>query len=370
MATRSRKRSDDAPPPSPDRIEGAPHPAETRVLHGQHRAERAFLDAWARGRLAHGWLLCGPEGIGKATLAYRIARATIASTTPLPSLDVPPDCPVAARIRGGAEPRLRVLRRALDDKTGKLRTRIAVEDMRAVKGFLQFSVPDGGWRVVIVDAADEMNANAANAMLKFLEEPPPATLILLVAHAVGALLPTIRSRCRLLDLRPLGADDLGAALSAAGQQVDNPAALAALSGGSAGRAVRLLSEDGLALYERLVGLLGERLDRPALVGLAAVSASAEGRAKLALIADLSALLLARLARAAATGTPPPGALPAEQALAARVAARPEQAEPWAEAATRLTAAAAAAQAVNLDPGQTILDMWLDLDATLARAAAV
>ncbi|MFQ5566206.1 MAG: DNA polymerase III subunit delta', partial [Paracoccaceae bacterium] len=207
--------SDAAEAPEPDRVAGHPHPRETRRLFGQEAAEQGFLAAWAEDRLHHAWLLRGPRGIGKATLAYRIARTLIAEGPggqtgglfgPGPELaapaglDAPEGCPVDTRIRAGSEPCLAVLRRSVNEKTGRLRGQIAVDDVRAVRRFLALSAADGGWRAVIVDAADEMNRSAANALLKVLEEPPARTALLLVAHSPAALLATIRSRCRTLDL--------------------------------------------------------------------------------------------------------------------------------------------------------------------------
>jgi len=237
--------SDAAEPPEPDRVAGHPHPRETPRLFGQEPAEQGFLAAWRDDRLHHAWLLRGPRGIGKATLAYRIARALIADG-PGPgqagapaTLDAPQDCPVATRIHARSEPCLAVLRRAVNDKTGRLRSQIAVDDVRAVRRFLSLSAADGGWRVVIVDAADEMNRSAANALLKVLEEPPARTALLLVAHSPAALLPTIRSRCRTLDLRPLGPAELAAALTQAGAPVaEAEAGPLALIAGNEGQGLR------------------------------------------------------------------------------------------------------------------------------------
>jgi DNA polymerase-3 subunit delta' len=357
--------------PAPDRLPGAPHPAETARLHGQGRAERTFLSVCGQGRLHHAWMLRGPQGIGKATLAYRIARAVITEGGAPAALDRPEDCPVGRRIRAGSEPRLRVLRRTPDEKTGKLRTRIVIDDVRGLKKSLAYSMPDGGWRAVIVDAADEMTREAANALLKTLEEPPPRTLILLVAHAPGGLLPTIRSRCRMLGLDPLGAADLAAALAGAGAEIEPAEApvLAELAGGSVGRALGLLEADGLARYGEIVALLsGGRVDRAGLAALADLAAGRGRETVFPLLTDLALILLARLARAGALGPPAVEAAPGEAQLMARVADTPRQARFWAEAASRLAAVARHARAVNLDPGQAILDIFLELDETLGRAA--
>jgi DNA polymerase-3 subunit delta' len=371
--------------PEPDRVPGHLHPRETACLFGQGAAEAGFLNAWAEDRLHHGWLLRGPRGIGKATLAYRIARALIAEgpgragdglfgPSPLrapETLDAPEGCPVATRIRAQSEPRLAVLRRTENERTGRLRTQISVDDVRGIRRFLGLTAADGGWRAVIVDAADEMNASAANALLKVLEEPPARTALLLVSHAPAALLPTIRSRCRGLDLRPLGAADLAAALAQAGAPVaeGDTGALALLAGGSVGEALRLGAGGGVALYGRLVTLMGggRRIDRAELMALAEDVARRGAETVYELTGRLTLTLIGRLARQAALGEAGPEAGPGEAALIASVARNPAQAALWAEAAGRAAAAIGHARAVNLDPGQTIIDTFLDLDATLARA---
>lgn len=371
----SRKQDDDPSLAGADRVEGYPHPRETSVLFGQNEAEYRFLDAWRNDRLHHAWLLRGPDGVGKATLAYRIARALIAAhpagISPVPeTLDPPENCPTRQRILAQSEPGLFVLRRAVDDK-GRLRTVITVDDVRALRRFLGLSAADGGWRVVIIDSADEMNRNAANALLKFLEEPPAATIFLLISHAPAGLLPTIRSRCRMLDLRPLGPADLASALGAAGAELPQgrETALAELSGGSAGQALRLLTSDGLALYTRLVAIFdgGRRMARAPMSELAESTAGRPNAEKYRLLLDLVQILTARLARAAATGTPPPEAAPGEARLIANIASDPAQATLWAEALGMIAATTRHAIAVNLDPAQTVLNTLLELDSTLGHA---
>ncbi len=366
--------------PEPDRTEGAPHPRETVELYGQERAERAFLDALASGRVHHGWLLAGPRGVGKATLAYRIARAMISwqddglfGSGPPETLRMDPEDAVFRRIAAQGESRLRVLRRAANEKTGRLATVITVDEVRKVKEFLQLSVPDGGWRVIIVDAAEEMNTSAANAILKLLEEPPEKTLLLLVSHAPRRLLPTIRSRVRVLDCAELGPEDLARALAATGAEPPRDmAALSQLSGGSVGEALRLMAVDGLDLYARLVGLFSPSgLDRPSMIALAQSASGRDAEPRYDALLRLVQMLAARLARAGATGTPPAEAAKGEAALAGAVAATPGQARLWAEAASRAAASTSHMRSVNLDPAQVILDTLLDLDAVLrqARSAA-
>jgi DNA polymerase-3 subunit delta' len=372
--------------PEPDRVPGHPHPRETTRLFGQMTAERSFLEAWSEDRMHHAWMLRGPRGIGKATLAYRIARALIAdgpggagagglfgASVPA-SLDSPEGCPVATRILAKSEPRLAVLRRSVNEKTGRLRSQISIDDVRGIRRFLSLSATDGGWRAVIIDPADEMNRSSANALLKMLEEPPARTALLLVAHSPAALLPTIRSRCRTLDLCPLGPADLSAALTQAGSPVDALEAkpLALLAGGSVGEALRITASDGVSLYGRLVALFngGKGVERPGMMDLADAVAGRGADAMYDLVARLTLVLIGRLARQAAIGTTGAEASQGEAALMASIARNQAQAALWAEAASRVAASVSHARAVNLGPGQTIIDTFLDLDTTRTRARGV
>ncbi|MCB2159738.1 MAG: DNA polymerase III subunit delta' [Rhodobacteraceae bacterium] len=369
--------------PEPDKVEGAPHPRETAQLHGQGAAERAFLDVYNSGRLHHGWLLTGPRGVGKATLAWRIARFLLA--TPQESggglfgdapaapetLDIAPDHPVARRLLAGSEGRLFLLRRGLDDKTKQLKTVITVEEVRKLKSFLSLSAADGGRRVVIVDPADELNTSAANALLKLLEEPPAGVTILLVAHQPSGLLPTIRSRCRELRLAPLAPDDLAAALSAAGAEAASAEALAALSGGSVGEAVRLINLGGIEAYAAIVDLFGAspRLDRIAAARLADSAGGRAAEARFDLLLTLMDLFIARLARSGIDGPPLPEAATGEAALLARASPDAAAGRVWADLHQSLGARARHGKAVNLDPGALLLDMILKIDETAGRLAA-
>lgn len=377
--------------PEPDRAEGAPHPRETARLFGQEAAEAAFLDAHASGRLHHAWMLTGPRGVGKATLAWRIARFLLAqggaqedglfgAPPPPVSLEVDPEHPVARRMRALSEPGLFLLRRGGQGTTererekasaeGRFSNDIRVHDVRDLGRFIHLSAADGGRRVVIVDAADELNTQAANALLKMLEEPPARTVMLLVAHQPSSLLPTIRSRCRMLRLAPLGPQDMARALEAAGiGPGDDPAAAAALSelaAGSVGAAVRLVTLDGVALYAEIVALMESlpRLDRARALRLADSAAQRGAEARRDLLFSLFDLFLARLARTGATGAPPATeATPGEAALLSRLAPDAGCARAWAQTAEDVGARARHGLAVNLDPAALVLDTVLRMTQT-------
>src|SRR4030081_4119346 len=205
-------------------------PRETTALSGHREAETALLDAYRSGRIPHAWLIGGTLGIGKATLAYRMARFVLAHRDPLApdvqhaeTLQVDPSDPVARHVAAGAHGGLLTLERTVNDK-GVLRTVITVDETRETIGFFGSTAAVDGWRVCIVDTVDELNPNAANALLKVLEEPPQQSLFLLVSHAPARVLPTILSRCRKLLLRALAVDDvIRAAALAANKATDDPA---------------------------------------------------------------------------------------------------------------------------------------------------
>ena len=240
-------------------------PRETTVLHGQAEAERALLEAYRGRRFHHAWLIAGPAGIGKATLAYRMARFVLAHPDPrtpavqrATSLQVDADHPVARRIAAQAHGDLLVLERTINEKTNRLRQDIQVDDVRRTVTFFGSTAGEGGWRVAIVDAVDELNREGANALLKVLEEPPRRAVLLLVSHSAARVLPTIRSRCRLLALRPLLATEVArAAATAIGEDAEaaNIKAAAAVADGSVRRALALLDGEALDLRSRITALL-------------------------------------------------------------------------------------------------------------------
>jgi len=361
--------------PEADRLDGFRHPRATRQLFGHEAAEQELVQAFASGRLHHGWLITGPEGIGKATLAYRFARYLLADAAERTAgtLEIADDTRAARQVRALSHPGLIVIRRAYDPKTKRFPATIPVDEVRRLKAFLARTSDPQSWRVAIVDRADELNVSAANALLKSLEEPPPRTAFLLISQAPGRLLVTIRSRVRTLDLAPLAGDPLRRAVTqafaASGEEIGTAAPspsewerLARLSGGSVRRALSLHAANGLALYDRVAALL-ESL--PAAVDWVAVHALGDelsGQAadqRYELFFELLTDAVARLIAVEARGE---GA-PAERALAARLIG-PGRLATWAGLWERVAADKAETAVLNLDRKAFILDVV----ARLAAAA--
>jgi len=265
------KRSAPLEPNDSDRIEGFAHPRETSLLLGQDVALARAARALRSGRPPSAWLITGPPGIGKATMAYRIARYLLvhgATDAGPEDLSVPDDNSDARQVTAQSHPGLLILKRAINQKTGKLMTVLAVDEIRRLADFFNMTSGAGGWRVAIVDTADDMNDNAANALLKMLEEPPGNAMLLLLSNTPGRLLPTIRSRCQRLDLRPL--DDATLEKALATHLPDSSAAerasLARLAGGSIGAALTLATGEGGKLAQEADRLIDEARE-PDLVAL-------------------------------------------------------------------------------------------------------
>jgi DNA polymerase-3 subunit delta' len=232
------------------------YPRENPHLLGHATAEATILDALRGGRLHHAWLITGAEGIGKATLAYRFARRLLAGGTD--SLDMPATHPVFRRVAANTHADLLTIEREWDEKKKRMKKQISAESVREIPPFLRLTPAEGGWRVVILDGAEDVNPQSANALLKVLEEPPARAVLMLVCNAPGRLLPTIRSRCRHLALSPLAPGEMARALAQylPTTAPDDRASLASLAEGSPGRALALAAEGGL----KLAAMVGEILD--------------------------------------------------------------------------------------------------------------
>ncbi len=352
--------------------DGAPAPRKNPELLGHEAAEGTLLRAFESGRLPHAWLIAGPRGIGKATLAYRFARFVLSGGAApdlfggAPAgLAIDPGSRTFEWVAAGSHPDLRVLERGINPKTGKLRTETIVDDVRATNHFLRMTAAQGGWRVVIVDSADDLNPNAANALLKALEEPPADALLLLVSHAPGGLLPTIRSRCCHLALGPLAEDtvrDLLARHAPALDETDR-AALARLGEGSIGRALDLAAGGGLELYREMIALLSDlpELDVPRAHAFGDRLARERDGSTFRTGMELLIWWLARLVRGGAEGRLPPEVVPGEARVMARLLEGRALAR-WLGLWEKTTRRFAGAEHVNLDRKQVAITTLLDFQA--------
>jgi DNA polymerase III subunit delta' len=357
------------PVDEPDRLEGFSSPREVDRLFGHEAAIAEFDDALRSGRLHHAWLIVGPEGVGKATLSYHLARGLLAlggegAGAHAQGSRIGIDHPLFRKVAALSHPNLLLLRRSWNEKAKRHSQWIGVDEVRRLRSFLGHSAGEVGWRVVIVDRADELNQNAANALLKALEEPPQQTLFLLVATAEGRLPVTIRSRCRTLRVKGLAAADLDRAVRAAiardGYEVDAETleTALALSQGSVRRALELAIGEGIELYRDFLGMLGKlpELDGVGLHQLASrLGGTADGE-RLELFLSVLQGLLERLVRAAATGEAPIGG---EGELARRLL-RPGNLPQWVDVWEAIGRGAADAASLNLDRSLLVLEAFYRL----------
>jgi DNA polymerase-3 subunit delta' len=343
-------------------------PRENPQLVGHENAERELRRLVEAGRLPHAILLSGPRGIGKATLAFRLARFLLAGPGDLPAemfqeteklgLAIDAESGVFRRVASGGHADLLTVERAYDPRRRRLRSDIIVEDTRAIAGFFRLTAAEEGWRIVIIDGAEEMNRNAANALLKILEEPPRRGLLLLVSHSPGRLLPTVRSRCRHFPLAPLARPLV---LQLLGQyrpelpQVEAEA-LAGLAEGSIGRAIELADAGGLALYQSLLGILAQvpLIEVAELHAFADKLARPDAEEAYRASQELLSQFLARMvARAATRPSGPDELIGKEGEVVQRLAACADPAR-WADLRDRIGRDFANTDQLNLDRKQAIL----------------
>lgn len=309
------------------------HPRGVYGYEAGEAAETAFAAALARGRLHHAWMLVGPEGVGKATFAYRAARRLLGAA-PDPAfglLGASPEDPVSRLVAARSHPDLLVLEREGED--GKARRSIPVDEARKLPEFFSKAPASAPWRVAIVDAADDLNVNAANAVLKTLEEPPQRGVLLLVAHAPGRLLPTIRSRCRRLAFPAWPLDETASFVARhAGVGEHDAAQLARMAEGSPGRALALAAAGALTVDQTARDILRAlpARDEAALLGIAESFRGGEGAARFS-------LLMERLA-----------AQVSDMALGQAETGEGENLDRWAQAWDSLQRAPRLGEALNLD----------------------
>ncbi|WP_375464181.1 DNA polymerase III subunit delta' [uncultured Methylobacterium sp.] len=351
------------PERAPDDVEpgdlaGVARPRETTRFVGHAGAEAAFAEGIASGRLHHAWLIGGPAGIGKATLAYRVARRLLADPEGIsraPGLDVEAAHPVAGKIAALSHPNLIALRRHRVPTAKTLPTKIPVDAARRALDLFGSTAGNAGHRICIVDSAEDLNANSANALLKMLEEPPPRALFLIVSHAPGRLLPTIRSRCRALMLRPLAEADVARVVSGFPAPFSAPDAEAlgratALAEGSVARAVAMLDPAMQRLVAEVETLLARRAhpDWRRILTLAETLAGREAEALFAASQEaVERFVAAELHRRRAE---PPG----------RLAALVEVCENFGRAARE-------AAIYNLDRRPVVLSLFADLAGAVRTA---
>jgi DNA polymerase-3 subunit delta' len=316
------------------------HPRDRFTLENVGDQAAAIDHALAVGRLHHAWLLAGPQGLGKASFAYRIARRLLGAKPDAAygPLGAAPEDPVVRLITAQSHPDLLVLERGVDGRKA-----IPVEEARRLPEFFAKAPALGPYRVAIIDAVDDFNASGANAVLKTLEEPSGRGVLLLVSHAPGRLLPTIRSRCRTLNFRPWPEAMVCALLEAGEVDSQDAARLAAMANGSPGRAQTLVGGDVLKLDEIAQRLVQgqEPHNRAAVTVLIDGLRGGEGMARFTLIID-------RLASAAKDKAK---SAPSDDAVR------------WAEVWRRLQALPARVEGLNLDRADALWSAILDIRAT-------
>lgn len=317
---------------------------ELGPLIGHQAACATWSSAVISGRLHHAWLLSGPRGIGKAHAALQFAVHLLSGAPKDFAFGETEQGPVGRLLVAGSHPDIRIIRRPVDDK-GKMKSEIPVDGVRELESFFSLRPAFGGWRIAIIDAVDELNRNSANALLKTLEEPPKQSVLMLVSHGERALLPTIRSRCRLLRFGPLSATESDLVLANAG--ADHPSVLRALAPGRPGAAITLGAPEARQareLVERVFPDLG-RLDANAFQALI----NAASRSDAAFASTMEALRRKVEDRA-------------------RSAPNAERAGAWAAAALELVRLGSEAGALNMDKAQTIAEALKRIEAHLSAHA--
>lgn len=254
----------------PKSAEGLLPERKNTTCFGHDTQERLILELFEKNALPHAMIFSGIQGIGKTTMAFRLTRFLLKhgkkneSQNALfgddikdvhTSLSISEHDPVFARVASGGHPDLLHIARETNASTGKLDAVLKVETLRKINPFLRRTASEeGGWRVVLVEDADTMNTSSQNAILKILEEPPPKVMIILIAHRIGKLIPTIRSRSRVLPFSPLSTEAIDQLLSKQGLQISkrNLDLLRVLSDGSFGKALKYAEDGGLEILENIL----------------------------------------------------------------------------------------------------------------------
>jgi DNA polymerase-3 subunit delta' len=364
-----------------DQIEGYPHPKVEKTIFGHETQEKEFIDCYKSGKLHHGWLITGARGIGKATLAWRLAKFIL--TQPIKSfnanslfseaslnhqteLDKNSKDSIETRILAETEPRLSITRRSFDEKRKKFRSNIRVDEIRRLNSFFSLSVSDGGSRVAIIDCVDDLNLNAANALLKTLEEPPRDTIFFLISNNPESLLPTIRSRCREMRLANLSENNLLSALKQINLTLPekDKEIYSLLAAGSVGNSIRLLKHDGANLYRSILLFLNElpNLNGFELEKFVSTFEGSKNRDRLELLTELLNIAIARISKSGVVGINVTNqALTHENEIFQKLCPDPTFAKKWAELAQAQSKNLSHGLSVNLDPGSLILDTFFRIE---------
>ena len=349
-----------------------PAPWANEELIGHDETEHQLAGLVASERIAGAWIIGGKAGIGKATLAWRLARHLLCGPgedlfgEPPATLDFNAGDPAAAWISARSHGDVLGIELTVGER-GKRRQEIVVDDARRIRPFFARTAGNDGWRVAIIDDADLMNSSAANAALKVIEEPPRRAVVLLVSAVPSSLLATIRSRCRKLNLSPLLNEQVELLLERF--LPDLPAEerdwLARLSGGSPGRALMLAEKDGVALYREMIGLIAmaPNIDPAALHRLAERLGRPGGEASWHLAFDFLTNWSAAMIRKAATGKDTTPVLPEETEAMARIAGDPAL-ERWIAVWEKVAHLRRTVQSLHLDRRQSILSVFGTLQAAV------
>lgn len=361
------------------------HPRHTLALSGHGEAERLFLEAYNEDRMHHAWLLTGPKGIGKSSFAWRAAKFLLAMGVKeqagdslfgdaLPpveytSLTVDEDHDAIARVKAATHGDIQEIKRTVNKDTGKLRKEVVIDDIRKLISFSTQTSSEGGWRIAIIDSVDDLNVSAANALLKLLEEPPAKTILFLISHSPGKLLPTIRSRCRALKMTPLPTDSVKAVLAGKfpSLSVADMDALAVLSEGAPGKACQYAATSALELYDEMLRFynMTPRIDVPALHKFAERLAAAKADAEYRLFVELLYFLMQRLIRFMATGQVQAAASEAENMVFHHISAKSgldRLLDLWEKTVDLLERT----DSVNLDRKQVIINIFSQLAGLVSR----
>ena len=333
-------------------------PRDNPELYGHDAAVAVLERALASGRLPHGWLLSGPPGIGKTTLAFRFARALLSAPGSFDRrLTLAPTDPVFRQVAQGTHPNLTVIEIERDPRSGRQRSEITVDAVRSATASLQMTAAAGGRRVALIDGAEALNRNAANALLKTLEEPPPGAVWLLVSHRPGAVVATIRSRCAKLRLRPLADATVERALAQIAPDLSEHerSGLTLLARGSIGRALTMAEGGQLDAYQRLAAALAaDPIDDLALDGLSSELARATERGD---TAGALALIQELIGRVIATGLERlgPELFVGEAGMLRALAAR-RPLDRWARLWEKVARLAGAVDGLNLERSHAFMQM--------------